>query len=106
MGFYLGNFFLIYFFLIYDLFLKKNSYKIYWLLVIYFFILSFIRTATGTDWLNYYNNFNNLNYGNEYFKYYEKGYSILIVICKKIFYNYNFYLFINALIVYILIYRT
>lgn len=86
---------------------KRYSTTIFTLFLFIFFILSFIRWKTGTDWESYYNmytwidkpwnNFNNVM---------ELGYNFINHLGKFLFNNYTGVLFLFSTIIYICIGRT
>lgn len=102
MGFYITIFFILCFFSYLEILNldKRITSYFYLLFCVFFFILSFIRWETGTDWKNYYEyffNFRNVIAENDPF---EWGFSLLIKTVSFFSDNYSVFLFIAGFLLF------
>lgn len=82
----------------FDVFIEsKKKELIYFILIAIIAIVFMTRYLVGWDWYNYYKDFYNLNFK------YEKGYRLFVILVKKIYPNFNFFIGLNSLIDFILI---
>ncbi|MGL5123810.1 MAG: EpsG family protein [Fusobacteriaceae bacterium] len=83
---------------IFDIFIEsRKKVSVYYILICVISIIFMTRHLIGWDWNNYYNDFNNLNFE------YEKGYRLFVILVKKIYPNFNFFIGLNTFVDFILI---
>ena len=77
---------------------KLNLYLFYvWIMI--FFLLSFLRWDRGADWMSYYDYFLNFTKPDEGM-FFEFGYQYLSCFIRNVFNNYTILLFVQSLIIY------
>jgi len=89
---------------------KKYSHKTLFLVIFLFFILSFIRWETGTDWEAYYQTFTRIetpwkSFYDDYSNF-EPGFMILYHIAKTLSNSYTMMLFIEGFIIYVCLFKS
>ncbi|MGL4687250.1 MAG: EpsG family protein, partial [Fusobacteriaceae bacterium] len=83
---------------IFDIFTNNKKKELaYYCLIGGIGIVFMTRYLVGWDWHNYYNDFYNLNFE------YEKGYRFFVILIRKIYPNFNFFIGLNTIIDFILI---
>lgn len=100
---YLFTFFLLFFFAIDDVFLKKGNYKpaLIFFAILWLILHDGFRWGVGTDWKAYHDFFINSLEPNA--KKFEIGYNLINELVRVFTANYSAFLILHALIVYILI---
>lgn len=79
---------------------RRVTNAIYWVFCLFFCFLASIRWETGTDWINYYNyfqNVDNLEYGQDSF---EVGFGMLNRVVRSISDNYTLLLTCSAMLLF------